>query len=188
MRVFQYTVEGSRHAREGWAVEIAPGDFRDTYWSSDRYKLNVREVETLVFQFDTDDFEPITGNYGSGIPPIWTEYATEDRARIPSQHGLKPTWYLRKGASPDLDTQIEAQRDVLEREESNLRSVQARRDGAQEKLRELLAQRDERSATDQRSSLQKRIDAGLAEPISDHERSQLQKIKEVYRERFGSAE
>lgn len=144
MRVFRYTIEGSHHAREGWAVEIAPGDFRDTYWSSDRYRLNVREVETLDFQFDTDDFEPITGNYGSGIPPHWTEYAPEDRARIPSQKGLRTTWYLRRGASPDLDTQIEAQRVILEREDANLRSVQARRDEAQERLAGLLARRNER--------------------------------------------
>jgi len=143
MRVFRYTVEGSNHAREGWAVEIGPGDFRDTYWSSDRYRLNVREVETLEFQFDTDDFEKIKGDYGSGIPPRWTEYAPKDRARIPSQHGLRPTWYLRRGSSPDLDTQIEAQRSVLEREETNLRSVQARRDSALERLQGLLAQRDE---------------------------------------------
>lgn len=188
MRVFRYTIEGSRHAREGWAVEIGPGDFRDTYWSSDRYQLGVKEVESLEFQFDTEDFEPIIGDYGSGIPPIWTEYASEDRARIPSQHGLRSTWYLRRGASPDLDTQIRAQREILEREESSLRSVQARRDSAQARLKELLAQRDERSASDERSGLQKRIDAGLAEPISDHERSQLQKIKQVYRERFGTAE
>jgi len=146
MRVFQYTVEGSNHAREGWAVEIGPGDFRDTYWSSDRYRLNVREVETLEFRFDTDDFEQITGNYGTGVPPHWKEYASEDRGRIPSQNGLSTMWFIRKGASPDLETQIRAQRADLEQEESSLRSVQARRDAAQRRLDWLLAEREERAA------------------------------------------
>jgi len=149
MRVFQYIIEGSHHAREGWAVEISPGDYRDTYWSSDRPKLNAQEIESLKFQFDTDDFEQISGNYGSGVPPIWREYASEDRGRIPSQNGLRTSWWLRRGAGPDLDTQIRAQRETLEGARQDLRAVQARFDGAQEKLTELLVQRDERGAADE---------------------------------------
>jgi hypothetical protein len=36
------------------------------------------------------------------------------------------------------------------------------------------------------SSLQRRIAAGQAEPISDRERAQLQELREVYIRRFGT--
>ncbi|WP_161804399.1 hypothetical protein [Microbacterium sp. GCS4] len=37
-----------------------------------------------------------------------------------------------------------------------------------------------------KSGLQRRIDSGRAEPISDRERAQLQEIREIYIRRFGS--
>jgi hypothetical protein len=41
-------------------------------------------------------------------------------------------------------------------------------------------------ATRMKSSLQRRIDSGQAEPISDRERAQLQEIREIFIQRFGS--
>jgi len=139
MRVYSYTIDGSNHCKEGWAVETDDGALRDTYWGSDRSRLSKDEISSAVFQFDTDDFEVIERNSLRETTAEWMRYAPEDRKHIPSQNGLVVQWFVRKGAGPDLATEVSNQREAVEQAESWLRGAQLKLIGERDKLSELLA-------------------------------------------------
>lgn len=140
MKVYDYDVDGSRHCREGVATQDRPGVFLDTFWggSGDRHRLNATEVLTLRERFDTDDFvELARDGYGSAARAQWQTFAPEDRESVSSQHGLQVRYFVRRGASPDLATQIEnAQQKVAEAERA-LESATSRLHWAKDELRAL---------------------------------------------------
>ena len=140
MRVYSYTIEGSNHCKEGTAVETEEGVLLDTFWGNDRSRLSKEEISSAVLQFDTDDFEVIEHHSRQGTPSEWLRYAPEDRNYIPSQHGLQIQWFVRKGAGPDLATELTNQREAVEQAESELRSAQLKLVWERDRLSELLAQ------------------------------------------------
>lgn len=137
MRVYSYTIDGSRHCKEGWAIETEDGTLRDTYWHSDRSVLSKEEVTSAVLEFDTDDFEELPLSRDERAPKRWMSYAPKDRGCIPSQHGLSRQWFIRRGASPDLSTEIENQENELSEARTALGMAQYRVDRAEEKLTDL---------------------------------------------------
>lgn len=143
MRVYTYDIEGTAHCKEGWAVETEDGLLLDTYWSSDRSHLSKGEITSAKFRFDTDDFEEIEHHRGRGTPPEWLRYAPEDRNYISSQHGLSTRWFIRKGASPDLATELANQHYAVEEAESELRAAQSKLSWERNKLAELEAKAGE---------------------------------------------
>jgi len=128
MKVYDYEIEGSRHCREGVATEERPGVFLDTFWEGgDRHHLTELERASMRDRFDTDDFDELD-QYSHESVARWETFAPQDRQTIPSQHGYHRRYFVRRGASPDLATQIEnAERKVAaaERElESAARHLQ----------------------------------------------------------------
>ena len=114
MKVYDYE-SSERHCREGVAIERNPGQFFDTFWASgqDAHRLTAGEVATAVLLFDTDDFDELDGYGRAARPSEWEQYALKDRALITSQHGLQVRYFVRRGAVPDLETQIDnASREV----------------------------------------------------------------------------
>jgi len=146
MKIFTYPVRGGYRGREGWAAEIEPGLFRDTYSEVDGTELVEWEIEGLHFQFDTDEFDELTGNSDGSAPAIWGTYSSENRGFIPSAAGTVHRWFIRKGANPDMSYEIARQRrEVAEAEQAlglaelTIASAQSRLDGARLRLDELEA-------------------------------------------------
>ena len=141
MRVLTYTPEGSTWCREGWATEQSNGVF-DTYWTTtgSEHRLTEAEIANATFQFDTDDFDELD-QYQYGVKDRWATFAETDRRYIPSQHGLALRYFVRKGAQPDLETQIANAQEHLRSMESGLVTARLRVKGAKESLAELIAQR-----------------------------------------------
>lgn len=143
MKVYEYELT-ERHCREGYAVEIEPGDLRDTFWGvygHDRHRLSAREMETAVLLFDTDDYEDVTPDFDrKRAPSEWTDREEADRQRITAQHGLQPTYFIRKGSEPSLRMKIENAREDLRQAEEKARSAARGVEWAQRDLDELLGQ------------------------------------------------
>ena len=135
MRVYHYDVDGSRHCREGVAVEQR-GVLFDTFWGAgDSYshRLTETEAKTAEFLFDTDEYRELD-RYSRGAPAEWRTYAPKDRGAIPSQHGLRCRYFIRKGARPDMATQIENARQKVADAENALHSAETRLRWAREEL------------------------------------------------------
>lgn len=139
MKVYTYTADsGVRHCREGMAVEQEYYDgsvfLTDTFWGTcDDNVLTEDEQATAVLLFDTDGCEPVPDGHDI------RDYAEADRFAITHQHGLQRELYIRKGATPDLDTQIENARQALEDARSTLRSAESDVQLAEEELDSLRA-------------------------------------------------
>ena len=109
----------NRWCCEGTAIATTWKDrvvLLDTYWRSigDDHRLTVEEIETVEFLFNTDDYDEMSGGHrGRNAPDTWATYAPTDRQRVTSQHGLQSRWFLRKGAQPDLATQIDNARQAV---------------------------------------------------------------------------
>lgn len=107
MKVYDYEVDGSRHCREGVATEERPGVFLDTFWNGgDRHRLTETEAASMKERFDTDDFDELDRNKFDA-EARWMRFAPADRQTITSQHRLQARYFVRRGAAPDLATQIE---------------------------------------------------------------------------------
>ena len=135
MKVYDYEVDGSRWCREGVATEERPGVLLDTFWiGSDRHRLSEIEAASVVERFDTDDFHQIDD---WDARSRWHTFAPADRRTIPSQHGLQMRYFVRRGASPDLATQIENARQKVAEAEREVESAASRLQWAQDDLRVL---------------------------------------------------
>jgi hypothetical protein len=115
------------HCREGTAWVNEAGVALDTYWRAygdgESHVLTRSEINTATIVFNVADFDALD-RYLSTSRETWETYAPDDRARITSQHGLQEVLLIRKGAQPDLPTQIaNAQREV-ERAEAEVRSAE----------------------------------------------------------------
>lgn len=141
--VVQYDVEDP-HCREGMAIAKQREDGRtylaDTYWSSENHILSEAEVASAELVFNLADYDELD-QYRHESAAKWKTYAPADRERITSQHGLQVRWFIRKGASPDLQTQIENACEAYVEAQSKLRSAEADVRYAWQVLSELEAQR-----------------------------------------------
>jgi hypothetical protein len=122
--VYTYTPK-QHHCTEGLAIEDERGRLYDWYWGDSRDpmldKIVSRDAEDLEFVANLNDYEltPQGGRQSN------REYAQEDRLVIHSQHGYQRTYYIRKGARPDLATKIENAREELREAELKLSSAKA---------------------------------------------------------------
>lgn len=137
--VYTYTPD-QHHCTEGLAIEDERGRIIDWYWGNSRDAMFDKIVSrdaadlNLVANLGDYDLTPRDGRESN------REYAPEDRLVITSQHGLQRTYYIRKGAIPDLATKIENARADLRDAESAARSAQFRMERAQDTLARLEAE------------------------------------------------
>lgn len=127
-----------RWCREGWAISDDYGRFVDTYWMSmsDAHVVTPDELATAAHQFWIDDYRELD-RHGRGTPDEWLKYASGDRRRVTSQHGLQARYFVRHGAEDDLPTQLENALAALRRAEDDAESAQRRLGRAQERVDEL---------------------------------------------------
>lgn len=126
--------------REGLALVGATGLLVDTYWASmsDAHVLTDAEIATAVLRFNVGDFDELD-RYRAGGRDQWMRYAPKDRELITSQHRLQARYFVRKGASEDLATQIANAEQELGDAQSKLQSAQWNVERAQRELDELRA-------------------------------------------------
>jgi len=155
MRVFTYPVTDGYTGREGWAVEFEPGRFRDTHPGTDGaegIELTAKEIAGLHFQFETEEFDELTGKEDGTVPAIWSSYSSANRHLIPSQHGKYRRWFIRKATDPEIDMDIFRERwEIRDAEET----IQLAR-GLEDKALEILAAMIQ-LAEDRRQSAQIRL-------------------------------
>jgi len=137
--VYTYTPT-QHHCREGLAIEDERGRLYDWFWGSSRDsmldKVVPRDAQDLTFVANLNDYE-LTARDGRESN---SEYAREDRLVITSQHGLQRTYYVRKGAKPDLATKIENARTELREADEKARQAHRNVEWAQKKLARLEAE------------------------------------------------
>lgn len=130
------------HAREGMAFVGESGLARDTFWrtrgDSDSHALTAEELASATLLFNVRDFDALD-RHSQASRETWETYHPDDRRKITSQHGLQEELFIRCGAQPHLDTQIEnaearvdkagreakAADDALERRRNELTALQA---------------------------------------------------------------
>jgi len=131
--IYTYTPKNN-HCTEGLAIEDERGRLYDWYWGSSRDsmldKIVSRDAADLEFVANLNDYE-LTARDGLESNK---DYAREDRLVITSQHGYQRTYYIRKGAKPDLPTKIENARQRIIEAEAGLRSAEFKLQWAQEDL------------------------------------------------------
>lgn len=107
--VLRYRPE-RHHAREGTAFVRDDGRAYDTFWSADgsdmySHALTAQELDTAEAKFNVDAFDELD-RYAPGARSKWETYNPDDRARVTMQHGLQEVLFVRRGAAPDMPTQI----------------------------------------------------------------------------------
>lgn len=137
-------VPSRRHCREGMAVVDEHGRSWDTFWDSDRHHLTADELATAEVIGNLGDFKHLGSDACTGRRDHeleWGRYAPADRLAVTHQHRLQADYYVRRGATPDLDTQIANARSKVEEAEGNLGTAQRRLEWARRDLAKLEAQR-----------------------------------------------
>lgn len=136
--VLRYVTEHlGRHCREGVArVVRVRGELvvKDTYWgfyprSIDDHTLTLGELTTAVLLFNVHDFYAVEsvmrGAPSRGaVRAEWLRYHPDERAQIPTQHGLRVLYLVKEDASPDLSTEIENAEEAVRAAEAELSSAE----------------------------------------------------------------
>lgn len=95
------------HCREGTAFVVNADRVVDTYWrpfgDGESHVLTEQELTTAEVRFNVHDFDVLDS---SGARRKWETYHPDDRSYISSQHGLREVLFVRRGATPDMATQI----------------------------------------------------------------------------------
>lgn len=137
--VYRYTTMRAHDphwCREGWAVENERGSLVDTYWSlhdtgPDAHRLTDEERATAERVANLDDYNP-AGAVDLPMVGGFEGFDKADRLVVPSQHGLRLSKFIRKGALPSRDARIAyAERQVHEafkERDSALRSIERARE------------------------------------------------------------
>lgn len=126
--VVRYTPDPSRHdprwCREGMAVADERGVLLDTFWGtgSEAHRLLPVEIATVELEFHLDDFDEL--DRWRPNEQLWLTYAPADRQRITHQHRLQQRLFIRKGAQPDLSTQIENAEAKVRKAEEAVKSAE----------------------------------------------------------------
>lgn len=102
-------VPNNRWCREGTAVADSRGRLVDTYWSIGNDVLSEAEASTAQVLFNLRDYRDLDHSELNR----WEDYSPSDRQVITSQHGLQRRLLVRKGAQPDLATQIDNARQAV---------------------------------------------------------------------------
>ncbi len=108
-----------RWCREGTAIAEKRDDGRlvlvDTFWGSgsDNHVLTDAELATAEIRFNLNDYDALKEYPRGASHDTWMKYAPAHRETVTAQHGLQSRYYIRKGAQPDLDTQIVNARAVV---------------------------------------------------------------------------
>jgi hypothetical protein len=130
------------HCRQGTALVTEDGLAFDTFWGirpdNQSHFLTPKELTTAEVKFNVNDFDMLD-RYSRSSVSTWETYHADDRGRIGSQHQHQSVYFVRKGAQPDLGTQIENARGEVEEAESALRSAQYRLERRREGLARLEA-------------------------------------------------
>ena len=133
-----------RHCREGTAIAEAPNGFDvvlfDTFWGcgGDQHRLTATEVAAAEFKFAIGDYDELD-RYSHSSAGTWLKYAPADRQLITSQHGLQKRWFIRKGATEDLATQIDNAHEKVAEWERAVESATRSLGWARDDLNRLLA-------------------------------------------------
>lgn len=120
-------------------AEMTERGLMDAFWGSsgsESSPLSVEEKATAVLIFDSSEYDELDchGEHR------WEKFNPSDRQKTTEQHGLRKRWFVRKGAVPDLDTQIaNAQARVKEAEEA-VRSANGMLEWRQRELQKLQEQ------------------------------------------------
>lgn len=128
-----------RHCREGMAI-VRDGQFVDTFWGSmsDAHVLTATEIATVGLIFNVGDYDELD-QYDRSAHSTWERYARVNRARITSQHGLQSRYFIRKGASEDLPTQIGNARAKVYEAKSEVERAARRLESAEQQLATLVS-------------------------------------------------
>lgn len=128
--------------REGLALVDDNGHAFDTYWGTygDHHRLTEAELASADLVFNVNDYDELD-QYSRGSRLTWETYHPDDRARITQQHGHQERLFIRLGAEPSLETQIENARAEVEQAETDLASSERRLQWRREDLAKLEAQR-----------------------------------------------
>jgi hypothetical protein len=128
------------HCREGLAIENDRGVLIDNFWSGDHDPFLTHPVPHdaagLELKGNLKDYDKL-GKYDD-----INDYAQADRLVVTAQHGLQRTYYVRKGAKPDLTTKIENARRDVEVAGRAVGSAERTLAYAKEKLAELESQQE----------------------------------------------
>lgn len=103
----------------------------DTYWYAGT-SGDVVFPETYELLFNL-------GDYDAKPAHEWETFAPADRQYIPKHSGYRTVHYVRKGATPDLATQIENAQERVTEAEADVRSAEWRLKYTREVLAELEA-------------------------------------------------
>jgi hypothetical protein len=132
--VVRYEPE-NRWCQDGYAIAEERGDrvvLVDTYWISGPSVVRAESYEVL---FNLGDYEEKPRS-------AWETFAPADRQYIPKHSGYQTVLLVRKGATPDLSTQIENARELVSEAEDEVRSAQWGLDFARRELAQLEAAAD----------------------------------------------
>ena len=134
----------NRWCREGTAEAIERSGkviLVDTYWGrydGDSHALTDAELASAELIFNIGGYDELD-RYGPGSRDEWMRYAPADREQITSQHGMQSRWFVRKGASEDMDTQIANAQELVGAAQEAVRSAENRLEWATQDLASLQA-------------------------------------------------
>jgi hypothetical protein len=138
--VLSYVPVGGWHARQGTAIVDERGCAVDTFWGvqgySDGHVLSEAELAEAELKFRLGDYCKL-GEHWDRKHDEWLTYAPEDRQMIGSQAQYQSTYYVRIGAEPDLNTQIQNARNAVEDAERGVSSAENRLHWARQDLARL---------------------------------------------------
>lgn len=139
--VLRYSPTGGTHARQCTAIVLQNGNVMDTFWGlrpgDGGHYLSPEELATAELVFNLNDYRKL-GEHWEPKRDEWLTYAPADRQRVGSQGQWQSTYYVRIGAGPDLETQIENARVAVE---DAVHSAERRLQWAREDLARLEASR-----------------------------------------------
>ena len=152
--MYQNMVEGdvlSYRPAEHWCrqgqavvVQVRGGNLIaiDTYWGinpcMEAHILTAEELKGAELEFNMTDFEALDF-HSPASKAVWDTYHPDDARVIGSQHAHQKHYFIRKGATPDLGTQIANAENVVAERKDDVRSAQAALRWAEEYLEELKA-------------------------------------------------
>lgn len=83
------------------------------------------ELNGAVLLFNRNDYVLVAGpSRSKAEPSLWLSFKPGDRQRLTIANGNAVAYYVKKGAQPDLDTQIENQQQVIG--QARLKAAEAR--------------------------------------------------------------
>jgi hypothetical protein len=121
------------------AIADERGELVDTYWvgGGDSHIVRGEELRSIEVLFHLDDYDEL--DHWRPDQQKWMTYAPADRQRITMQHGLQQRLFIRKGATPDLATQIANAEEKVREAQEAVRSAEWRLEWAQKDLGALAA-------------------------------------------------